>query len=90
MDPRRKLYLGLRKRTRVQRRFSVEHAGGDKVRWTCLTCGWSKVDRCPHPSPARYVLYVMGAEGNGSGCGTCERCTKVERDRRYPLPRAAK
>jgi hypothetical protein len=40
MSPKRKLLLQLRKTIKIQRRFKTEHAGGGRIRWTCLTSVW--------------------------------------------------
>lgn len=99
MTPQRTLALNLRRHIEARRNFSVEHRGGQIVRYTCQTCGWheqgpyldlmSRANGTPMPTGEideallqRRVAYENQRPGVQ---GVCPRCTKVERDRRFPL-----
>lgn len=93
-SPRRRLLLGLRKRVRVQSRFTVEPLGGGRERLTCRQCGHvieqpvggiSRATGKPAFASApqladRIAQYRAGVVG-----GICPECTRREQDRRYPL-----
>lgn len=88
---KRKLHLGLRKQVKVTSRFQVAHVGDGVIRWTCLQCGRVTTEQVYEASDTgraladKWVRYITHPEGKGTAGGVCEGCTKLERDRRYPL-----
>lgn len=89
-----KLRRRLRAKIGCRRRFSVEHLGDDQLKYTCRTCGWSKVQRPggkkvpydpKHPYSAELVKKLASYQDQGGGAGgICPACTEKERDRQYP------
>ena len=91
MQPnKRKLYLQLRKRMRILRRFTVEYLGDSTFRYTCRTCGQAHTDHKTNPAgkpfneQAMQKLAAYQQQGGGAS-GVCDHCTKLARDERYPL-----
>jgi hypothetical protein len=86
---KRRLLLGLRRRVKVLRRFTVEPIDGGRERLTCTTCGTvveqpvggEGANVCPG-----IVEKLAAYRAHGTGVsGYCDKCTRDERDRRYPL-----
>ena len=89
LDPKRALYLGLRKKLRATRRFTVEEVPGTtRIAYTCMTCGTRSEVQHKGLSSAvarRLASYQAQSNKNGGVHGYCEHCTQTERDRLYPL-----
>lgn len=97
MTSRRKLLLALRRRVHAHSRFDVDALGNGRERLTCRTCG--HVTEEPVGGHARATGGpAVGSKlladrlaayhaNNGGVSGECRNCTKIERDRRYPLPK---
>ena len=78
----------LKKRQEIQvtRVFRAEYLGAGRIRYTCLTCGASKVKdlRTEGLSDAA-VKRVVASHHRQPPRGICSRCTRRERDARFPL-----
>lgn len=88
-DPKRHLLLQLRKRVKIYRPLDcrlvdARAKGGPLYEWTCKTCGHVWQDQVEHMAPelaAKFERYWQDGIK-----GSCPRCLKSERDKRYPLP----
>ena len=91
MNPqRRRLLLQVRKTVNPQRRFHVEYVDGDRVKYTCKTCGHVIISRIGNAKnvslPPALVKKLARYQNDGNGAtGKCPACTKKARDERYPL-----
>lgn len=70
-------------RNRARRRFSAEHVGGGRIRYTCRTCGWSRLGgligprghkRPMSPSMAEKLARYQNHDNGASA--VCPQCTR--------------
>lgn len=84
----RKFAMFHRKMIRCMRRFSVEHLGGTKLRYTCRTCGHAHVkdQQSQTGNISEDAMKKLAAYQNqGGATAECPHCTKQLRDERFPL-----
>jgi len=89
----RKLKLALRRQFQARRRFDVRYLGDIRFEYTCKTCGVADVDEMRDPlgrplyggSEKLLARFARYQQQGGGVSGVCKHCTKVERDRRWPL-----
>jgi hypothetical protein len=89
-SPKRRLLLALRRRVKAHRRFAVEDLGSGRVRLTCRTCGTVTEDTPDKVGEAGARLLADWWGKRKTIGGTCETCTRRERDERYPLDKDEK
>jgi len=84
-------HLLFKRRTiHAHRRFSVEYLGDLKLKYTCRTCGKSTLKDYKSRGTGHFSeqslrkLAAYQEQGGGAG-GVCQHCTKVARDKEYPL-----